>query len=80
MSARSGLQPDAVCRPDGGAGGGADLLAAALVPGRAGAGPGGGALHHHHLHPEGLRGDRSSITTPALLVASRVALILNFCG
>lgn len=67
MSAGSGLQPDAVCRPDGGAGGGAGLLAAALVPGCAGAGPGGGAVHHHYLHPEGLRRELSEVTAAACL-------------
>lgn len=76
MSAGPGLQPNAVCRPDGGAGGGARLLAVALVPGRAGAGPGGGAVHRHHLHSEGLRRECAALTA----ATSPGPLIWNCCG
>lgn len=52
MSAGCGLHPGLLRRQDSGAGGGAGLLGAALVPGFTGSGVGGDSVHHNHLHPE----------------------------
>lgn len=56
MSAGCGLHPGLLWRQDSGAGGGAGLLDAALVPGFTGSGVGGDSVHHNHLHPEVMLG------------------------